>query len=81
MRSTFWPNRIFERLSFQNRETGLKFSSKRKTVRFARKLYKTRLFRSYAARFAQILFLSAKVMKIVKLASNSLQSGKTVRFS
>ena len=25
MRSTFWPNRIFERLSFQNRETGLKF--------------------------------------------------------
>ena len=30
MRSTFWPNRIFERQSFQNRETGLKFSSKRK---------------------------------------------------
>ena len=39
MRSTFWPNRILERQSFQNREIGLKFSSKRK---------KSALFRSCA---------------------------------
>ena len=30
MRSTFWPNLIFECQSSQNRETGLKFSLKRK---------------------------------------------------
>ena len=29
MRSTFWPNRIFEPQSFQNRHTGLIFSPKR----------------------------------------------------
>ena len=29
MRSTFWPNRIFDRQSSQNRKTGLKFSWKR----------------------------------------------------
>ena len=28
MRSTFWPNRIFQHQSSQNRHTGLKFSSK-----------------------------------------------------
>ena len=38
------------------------------------------LFRSCAARFGQIALLSGKVLKIVKLASNSLQNGKTVRF-
>ena len=122
MRSTFWPNRIFEGESFQNRhaglkfspkrensapsmkivqnalvrscaaffwsnesfqngETGLKFSSKRKNSALCKKIVQNPLFRSCAARFGQILFLSAKVLKIVKLASNSLQSGKTVRFS
>ena len=39
-----------------------------------------RSFRSCGARFGQIAFLSVKVLKIVKLASNSLQKGKTVRF-
>ena len=28
MRSTFWPNRVFERQNFQNRETGLKILCK-----------------------------------------------------
>ena len=81
MRSTFWPNRIFERQNFQNRETGLKFSSKRKNSALSKKIIQNPLFRSCAARFGQIWFLSAKVLKIVKLASNSLQSGKTVWFS
>ena len=38
-------------------------------------------FRSCGARFGQIAFLNVKVLKMVKLASNSLQNGKTVRFS
>ena len=76
MRSTFWPNQ-----SFENRETGLKFSSKRKNSALCKKIVQNPRFRSCAARFGQILIFSAKVLKIVKLASNSLQSGKTVRFS
>ena len=39
------------------------------------------LFRSSAARFGQIAFLSVKFLKIVKLASNSHQNRKTVRSS
>ena len=39
------------------------------------------LFRSCAARFGQIGFLSVKSPKIVTLATNSLQKGKTVRIS
>ena len=73
--STFWPNQ-----SFQNRETGLKFSSKRKNSALCKKIVQNALFRSCAARFGQIWFLSAKVLKIVKLASNSRQNWKTVRF-
>ena len=150
MRSTFWPNRIFQRQSSQNRHLGLKFSSKRENSALSPwKLYKTLLsghaqhvlakshfwaskfskssrgpeilsktrkqcafhenftrrsfqvmrisskqknsalskkivqnplFRSCAARFGQIWFLSAKVLKIVKLASNFRQNWKTVRF-
>ena len=133
MRSTFWPNRIFDRQSSQNRHTGLKFSSKRKNsalsmkiiqnalfrscaARFGQiavltvkvlkivnrshrpkflfwawkrenrktalsiKIVQNALFRSCAARFGQIALLTVKVLKIVKLASNSLQNGKTVRF-
>ena len=150
MRSTFWPNRIFQRQSSQNRHLGLKFSSKRENSALSPwKLYKTLLsghaqhvlakshfwaskfskssrgpeilsktrkqcafhenftrrsfqvmrisskqknsalskkivqnplFRSCAARFGQIWFLSAKVPKIVKLASNFRQNWKTVRF-
>ena len=76
MRSTFWPNRIFERQSSQNRHLGLKFSSKRENSALSPwKLYNAP-FRSCAALFGQI-----KVLKIVKLASNFLQSGKTVRFA
>ena len=81
MRSTFWPNRIFERQSSHNRHTGLKFSSKRENCALSMKIVQNYLFRSCAARFGQIAFLSGKVLKIVKLALNSLQNGKTVRFS
>ena len=81
MRSTFRPNRIFERQSFQNRETGLKFCSKRENSALSMKIVPNALYGSCAARFGQIAFLSVKVFKIVTLVWNSLQKGKTVRFS
>ena len=80
MRSTFWPNRIFESQSCQNRHTGLKFSSKRENSALFMKIVQNGLFRSCVARFGQIAFLSVKVVKIVTLASNSLQYGERVRF-
>ena len=80
MRNTFLPNRIFERQSSQNRHTGLKFSSKRKNSALSIKNVQNALFRTCAARFCQIAVLTVKVLKIVALASNSLQNGKTVRF-
>ena len=81
MSSTFWANRIFERQSCQNRHTGLKFSSKRKNSALSIKFVQNVLLRSRAARFGQITFVSVKVVKIVTLASNSLEKGKTVRYS
>ena len=81
MRNTFWPNCIFQCQSCQNRHTGLKFSSKRENCALSMKIVQNGLFRSCAARFAQIAFLSVKVVKIVTLASNSLQKGNKVRFS
>ena len=81
MRSTFWPNRIFERQSCQNRHTALKLSSKRAKSALFMKIVQNARFRSYAARFGQMAFLSVKVVKIVTLAWNALQNGKTVRFS
>ena len=80
MSSTFWRNRIFEGQTSQNRYTCLKFSSKRENSPLSMKIVQNALFRSCAARFGQIAFLSVKVLKIVTLASNSLQKGKTVRF-
>ena len=80
MGSTFWPNRIFERQSSHNGHTRLKFASKRENGALSMKIVQNALFRSCAARFGQIAFLSVKVLKIVTLASNSLQNGKTVRF-
>ena len=80
MRSTFWPIRSLERQSCQNRYTCLKFSSKRKNSALSMKIVQNALFRSCAARFGQIAFLSIKVLKIVTLASNSFQNGKTARF-
>ena len=79
MRGTFWPNRIFERQSFQIGHTGLKFSPKRENSGLSMKILHNALFRSCGARFGQIAFLSVKVLKIVELASNSLENGKTVR--
>ena len=61
--------------------TGLKFSSKRENSALSMKIVQNALFRSSAARFGQIALVSVKVVKIVTLASNSLQKGKTVRFS
>ena len=81
IRSTFWPNGIFERQSCQNRHTGLECSSKRENSALFMKIVQNASFRSCAARFGQIAFLSVKVVKIVSLASNSLQNGKTVCFS
>ena len=80
MRSTFRPNRILERQSFQNRETSLKFSSKRENSALFMNNVKNAFFRSCEARFAQMAFLSIKVLKIVTLAPNSIQNGKKVRF-
>ena len=80
MRRTFWPNRIFQRQSSQNRKTGLKFSSRRENSALSMKIVQNALFRSCAARFGQIAFLTVKVLKIAKLGWNSLQDGKTVRF-
>ena len=81
MCSTFWRNRILKRQSCQNRHTGLKFSPKRWNSALSIKIVQSALFRSCAARFGQIEFLSVKVAKIVTLASNSLQNGERVRFS
>ena len=80
MRSTFRPNRIFERQSSQNRHTGLKFSPNRENSALFLKIVQNGLFRSCAARFGQIALLGGKVLNIVTLAYNSLQNGKTVRF-
>ena len=79
MRSTFWPNRIFERQSSQNRKTGLKFSSRRENSALSMKILQNAFFRSCAARFGQIAFLSVKVLKIVRLALNSLTKNCTKR--
>ena len=80
MQSTFWSNRIFERQSCQNRHTGLKFSPKRENIALSIKIVQNPLFRSCRARFGQIAFVRVKALKIVTLASNSLQNGKTLRF-
>ena len=45
------------------------------------KIVQKPLFRLCGARFVKIAFLSVKVVKVVTLASNSLQTGKTLRFS
>ena len=81
MGSTFWPNRIFEHESSQNRHTGLKFSPKREDSALFMKIVQNGLFRSCAARFKQISFLSLKALKIVTLAWNSRQNGERARFS
>ena len=80
MRSTFWPNRIFQCQSCQNRHTGLKFFPKRENCALFLKIVQNAFSSSCVARFGQIVFVSVKVVKIVMLASNSLQIVKTVRF-
>ena len=80
MRRRFCPNRIFEHRSSQNLHTGLKVSSKRKNSALSIKIVQNAPFRSCAARFGQIAFLSIKAFKIVTLASNSFQNGKQCAF-
>ena len=80
MRSTFWPNRIFEGQSSQNRHTGLKFSSKRENSALSMKIVQNAIFRWCAAGFGQIAFLRVNLFKIVTLRWNSLQNGKRVSF-
>ena len=80
MRSTFWPNRTRERQSGKNCHTGLKFSPKRENSALFMKIVQNALFRTCAARFAQITFLSVKVLKIVKLPWNCPRNGKRVHF-
>ena len=80
MRSTFSPNRIFERQSSQKRHTGVKFTPKKDNNTLFMKIVQNVFFRSCGARFGQIAFVSVKVVIIVTLAPNSLQKEKTVRF-
>ena len=80
MRSTFLPNRIFERQMFLRRHTSLKVSSKRENGALSMRIVQNALFRLCAARFGQIAFLSVKVFKLVTLAWNCRQNGKTVSF-
>ena len=80
MRNRFWPNRIFQCQSCQNRHSGLKFPPKRENGALFMKIVQNPLFRSCGARFGQIAFVSVKVAKIVTLVSNPLQNRKTVRF-
>ena len=65
MRSTVWLNRIFEHQSSQNGHTGLKFSPKRENCALFMKIVQNAHFRSCAARFGHIAFLSVKVLKVV----------------
>ena len=81
MRSTFLQNRIFEGQRCENRHTGVKLSSKRENSALFIKIVQKALFRSCAARFGQIEFARVELLKIVRLVSNSLQNGKTARFS
>ena len=77
MRSTFLPNRILERQSSQNRHAGLKYSPKRENSAPSMKIVQNALFRSCAALFGQIAFFRFKVLT---LAWNSRQNGKTAHF-
>ena len=80
MRNTFSQNRIFEGQESKNRQTGLKFSSKRENSALFMKIVENALFRWSGARFGQIAFLSVKVVKFVTLASNSFQNRKQCAF-
>ena len=80
MRSTFWPNRVLERQSSQNRYAGLKFSAKRETVRLPWKLYKT-LFSGHAQHFlAKSHFLASKFSKSSPWPEILVKTGKQCTF-
>ena len=80
MRSTFWPISIFERQSSQNRETGLKLSSKRKNSALSWKLYKT-LFSGHAQHvLANFHFWASKFSKSWKRPQIVFKTGKQCAF-
>ena len=81
MRSTFWPNTQFWPSESSKSSHWPEILLKRKNSALFIKILQNPLFRSVAARFGQIAFLSVKVLKIVKLAANSFQNWKTARFS
>ena len=80
IRSTFWPNRIFERQSSQNRHTGLKFSLKREKSALSMKTVQNTLFRSCAARFGQIAFWASKFSKSSQWPEILSKKGKPCAF-
>ena len=63
MRSTFWPNRIFDRQSSQNPHNGLNFYPKSENSALFIKIVQNAVFRSCGARFGQIAFLSVNFSK------------------
>ena len=80
MRSTFWPNRIFERQSCQNSHTGLKFSPKRKKGALFMKIVQNALFRSCAARFGEIKLWASNFSKSLHLSQILFKTGKSALF-
>ena len=80
MRSTFWPICIFERQSSQNRETGLKFSSKWENSALFMKIVQNALFRSCRARFGQLAFLSVNFSKSWNWPQILFKTGKQCAF-
>ena len=80
MRSTFWPNRIFERQSSENRETGLKFSSKRENSALYIKLVQNALFQVMRSTFWPNRIFESQTSKNRYTCLKFSQNGKTVRF-
>ena len=76
MRSTFWPNRIFERQRFRNRETILKFSLKHENSGLFKKIDKT-LFSGHTEHvLAKSHFWESKFSKSWKRPQILFKTGK-----
>ena len=78
--STFWPNRIFQRLGARNRSTGLKFTPIRENSKLSIKIVQNVLFTLCGGRFGQIAFLNVLHPKVALPDWNSRQYVKTVGF-
>ena len=73
-KSHFWAPKL------SIRHTGLKFSSKRPNSALFMKIVQNALFRSCAARFGQIAFVSVKVVKTVRWPQILSKEGKQCAF-